>query len=289
MDISEKSLAFPGSSAQISEAEVMELLKKQALLFTKGQSGSLPVEIMAELRDSIYFTLHEALLAGENPDNGGEVLFEKGQRHIEELTERAKELWLMTQVITMPVRHRSYEDTIRSIGSFFSRYQHIFFAHQIPCDIDYPLFKPVPEKNMGVRYIFCWLQQILLENTILRQFDKESVILLLERYCPDYRESIINLCEPVLVNAAGCILVGKPPRYLNVTEKERTRIENAMLRKTDAENITLLARAGKRLCQEMNVRSEEAAEKITHVIISIWPRLKAVLEESDSRNIFLSF
>ncbi|MGM9567026.1 MAG: DUF6179 domain-containing protein [Clostridia bacterium] len=289
MDISEKNLSFPESSAQISEAEIMELLKKQALLFTKGQSGSLPVEIMAELRDSIYFTLHEALLAGENPNLGGEALFEKGQHCIEELTERAKELWLMTQVITMPIRQRSYEDTIRSIGSFFSRYQHIFFAHQIPCDIDYPLFKPVPEKNLGVRYIFRWLQQILLENTILREFDKETVIKLLERYCPDYRESIINLCEPVLVNAAGCILVGKPPRFLNITEKERIRIENAMLRKTDEENTALLAQAGQQLCREMGVRSEETANDIIRVIIHIYPRLKAVLEESDSRNIFLSF
>ena len=83
--------------------------------------------------------------------------------------------------------------------------------------------------------------------------------------------------------------MGKPPRFLNITEKERIRIEDAMLRKTDDENIALLARAGLQLCREMNVRSKETAVVVTKVITDIYPRLKAVLEESDSRNIFLTF
>ena len=62
-----------------------------------------------------------------------------------------------------------------------------------------------------------------------------------------------------------------------------------MLRKTDKENIALLTRAGHLLCREMNVRSAETEASVTKVITDIYPRLKAVLEESDSRNIFLTF
>ena len=286
---SDRTMMLPKTEIKINEEEVMEILREQALLFTKEKSGSLPVEIMAELRDSVYFTIHEALLGGEDPSLDCKTLFTRGRRQIDKEIGQAKELWLMTRVIEMPIRQRSYNDTIGSIGSFFSRYRPNFFAHQIPCDIDYPLFRPIPEDHLGIRYIICWLRQILLENTILREYDKQTVIRLLERYCPDYRESVINLCEPVLVNAAGCILVGKPPRFLNITEKERIRIEDAMLRKTDDENIALLARAGLQLCREMNVRSKETAVAVTKVITDIYPRLKAVLEESDSRNIFLTF
>ncbi|MGN0963085.1 MAG: DUF6179 domain-containing protein, partial [Clostridia bacterium] len=153
MMISDHAPMLPKREITINEEEIMEILREQALLFTKEKSGSLPVEIMAELRDSIYFTIHEALLAGEDPSPDCRTLFIRGRRQVDKEIDRAKELWLMTQVMEMPIKQRSYNDTIGSIGSFFSRYQPNFFAHQIPCDIDYPLFRSVPEDCLGVRYI----------------------------------------------------------------------------------------------------------------------------------------
>jgi hypothetical protein len=45
-----------------------------------------------------------------------------------------------------------------------------------------------------------------MENLFISRFETKTVIRLLEAYCPDYPELLVNLFEPVGVNAVGLAL-----------------------------------------------------------------------------------
>ena len=73
------------------------------------------------------------------------------------------------------------------------RYDTWFAAHEIPCDIQYQLSKPVDPDLIGIDYIEAWLEQLMSETRWIARFDVESCIAVLERVCPDYRGLHVNL------------------------------------------------------------------------------------------------
>ena len=136
----------------------------------------------------------------------------------------ARSLW-QAACLTLPgIENQSLLDTMKSIGGFFKKYDCRFFAHQIPCDIDYQLCRPAPDSLMGVDYVIEYLRRICVENDLLRRFDPALTVRLLDLYCPDYKGLLINLYEPVAANALGLALTGGDIRKLEVSEGERERL-----------------------------------------------------------------
>lgn len=130
-----------GARAQL-EAQLLSLLAWQARLFTAGDSTSLPEETARSLLESVCFCLRVG--EGFRPERWTELLeteltqaFEDGVRQLEQRVEYGKRLWLAACERLPPVENRSMQDTLRGIGTFFRRYDVRFFAHEIPCDIDY--------------------------------------------------------------------------------------------------------------------------------------------------------
>lgn len=71
-------------------------------------------------------------------------------------------------------------------------------AHEVPCDIDYQLSKPVDPELMGIDYVRAWLKQFLREARWIARFDSDSCVAVLERVCPDYRGLHVNLYDLLL-------------------------------------------------------------------------------------------
>ena len=117
-----------GARAQL-EAQLLSLLAWQARLFTAGDSTSLPEETARSLLESVEY---------------------------------GKRLWLAACERLPPVENRSMQDTLRGIGTFFRRYDVRFFAHEIPCDIDYQLAIPVEPEQKGVDYVNRYLERLTL-------------------------------------------------------------------------------------------------------------------------------
>ena len=61
----------------------------------------------------------------------------------------------------------------------------------------------MPETLRGVDYVNDWLRRLCLEQNFLDRFDPALVRAVLDRSCPDYRGLLINLYEPIAVNALG--------------------------------------------------------------------------------------
>lgn len=131
------------------QAKLVALLARQARNYTKGESDSVPVETAQALLDSICFTLGLDL---EDPGERGRELLARDLA--KELTSRRERLrgemvrgnilWVSLCRALPPVKNRAMQDTLRSIGGFWRRYDFVYLAQEIPCDIDYQLALPVP-------------------------------------------------------------------------------------------------------------------------------------------------
>ena len=133
------------------QAKLFALLARQVRNYTKGESDSVPVETAQALLDSICFTLGLDL---EDPGERGRELLARDLA--KELTSRRERLrgemvrgnilWVSLCRALPPVKNRAMQDTLRSIGGFWRRYDFVYLAQEIPCDIDYQLALPVSER-----------------------------------------------------------------------------------------------------------------------------------------------
>ena len=160
---------------------------------------------------------------------------------------RGNILWVSLCRALPPVKNRAMQDTLRSIGGFWRRYDFVYLAQEIPCDIDYQLALPVPERMQGVRYVKEYLRRLSMENHFLRRYTWADLVPVLERYHPWYQEEVCNLFLPVAVNALGKALLGAAPVPLTMTEGEREALAQRFRDRTKEEIFSQLAAAARAL------------------------------------------
>jgi len=285
--------ALPDEEQAIVQVKLWRLLGKQTKLYAAGDSSSIAIETAEELLSSVCFTLDTyvkaansapKLLVTENLD----ILFEDGLKIIETKIEEGKRLWRTACLSAPEIGNISYRDTLQNIGFFWKRYDYRFFAHQIPCDIDYQLCHPVPEHNQGIEYVNEYLRCVIVENSILQLFSRDLVIRLLERYCSDYKELLINLCEPVIVNAVGLVLIGVSSFSLQVSSSDQLKLEELFERLPDSKARLALMDAAGNFCNEARITDRFIQEYVANTAVDLYPRISAALPTGSLSRIFLS-
>ncbi len=272
---------------------IESLLRANALAFTGGQSSSLPLETMVSLSESIYFTIKTAL--GDHYSDPERTpaetahFYKEGQRILAEKLTTTKKLYEAACITAPPLGQRSYDDTLKSIGTFFQAYQWELLAQEIPCTIDYQLCHSIPQDKLGVIFIEAYLKAILTENRILSLYPLSRVRSLLLRYCLAYRQLIVNLCEPVLANTIGHLLLETDPRPLKITAEELQAIETILRYHTNDENTALLTKAAENLCNILNLSDEDCRQYIIGTARDLCPRTMAALDSGGCANIFMDF
>lgn len=278
------------------QVKLWQLLARRTRKYTKGDSTSVPVETAEELLKSLCFTLGEYLKEkGQTPKllldaelEELNKLFNCGVKVIEGKIETGKELWRSACLGAPSVENLSFRHTLQSIGGFFRYYDYRFLAHQIPCDIDYQLCRPVPDHNLGIEFINEYLRRVIIENNILRPFETGLVIRLLERYCPDYKGLLINLCEPVIVNAIGLTLIGTDPLTLDITESDRIALAGLFRQLPEKRARLALEEAAGQLCLALGIKEPVHQDYLAWTSADLYPRLSAALPHGDLKGIFLS-
>ncbi len=279
-------LALSVEEDLLAQEALWRLLRQQARLYAP-ESSSLPAETAAALAESIRLTL--------GADRDPRVLLSAdldqrlrlGQRRLFQKVELSKQLW-RTACLTLPeMESRSLTDTLRSIGGFWNRYDVRFFAQEAPCDMDYQLSQPVSETLQGVDYINEWLRRLCLEQGFLRRFDQASARAVVARSCPDYRRLLINLFEPVAVNALGLALLGEDPRLLSVSSPLRRKLEMQFAPLTDAESDAALSAGAESLCAGLGIQNRQAIRYLSGLALGLRPRLRAALTGGTLEYVFL--
>ncbi|MDD6175139.1 MAG: DUF6179 domain-containing protein [Firmicutes bacterium] len=286
------------SENELKAAEhlLFQLLTELSDQYTAGRSSSVPVETAQELLHSLCFTLqidpeNWALCPGsvrallQDPAQA----LQRGRDRIRRQLDRGRELWQSCCLTAPQIDNLSYRDTLKSIDQFWRRYQFSFFAHQIPCDIDYQLCLPVPERLQGVDYIAEYLYRLLLENEFLSKFNASCVISLLRAFCLDYRGLLINLYEPAAANAIGLTVCGDDPFSLNVSAHDRDRLQLQLEALSNSAQERLLDSSTEKLASQLQLQLPGAKEYLRQTAARLLPRIRTALQHQTLNGIFLSF
>ena len=278
-------------SAQIKQ-KIYQFLAKQIVLYTVGDSSSVTTDTAKQLLTSVTFTLEQALAAANEThgfllDSEIEDVYNKGQKVIGEKIEEGRALLELMKQTSPSYANEYYWATYRGIKSFFAGYNPLFLAHQIPGEIDYPLCVPVSETQIGIEYINDYLKRIIFENHILSFFNSESVYKLLQKAYVDFASLPVNLCEQVLINAAGLALLGKDVFELSVSAENLSRIKEVVSSISGHKLKNAINNAAQTLCLSLGILEQSQIDYVTKPVISIIPRLKEAIIYGSVSKIFI--
>jgi len=271
--------------------ELWLLLAQQTESYTMGDSSSVPTETALELFKSICFSIgwylqetgnDTGLMMGNMQD-----LLQASRALLQERIEEGKKLLRRVAASAPPVGSRSYRDTLAGLGEFFRCYDCRFFAHEIPGNIDYQLNQPVAE-TMGIAYVEEYLHRLLIENKFCRSFQTKTVISLLECSCPEYRELLVNIYEPVAVNAVGRLLLGKDVRGLDISTDEQARLTDYFRSLAQDEARKELRSAADRVCSELRITDSASCAYLRQTTLELYPRIKTAIAGGSLEEIFPS-
>ena len=295
-----------GGAAGILSAEEIDdlqcalwaLLAKRTQRYTMGDSSSVPVETAQRLLHSLCFCIGMELRGSGGLQRaarrlsaaGISPLFEKGHDRVKELLRKGRGMFEALKSAAIPTNNRAFTDTVfHALPAFFARYDPDFFAHEIPCSIDYPLLFAV-EGMEGIEYIGEYIHRTLLENSFLACFDFEYVRLLLQGYCREPDEQLINLFEPVFTNAVGLALLKKDCMPLNIHAGDRDALLLLLSGLNAAEIMELVTGAISRVCEAASIGSDSAMRAYCdRAGRELSVRITLQLKQNDLRELFPSF
>ena len=274
------------------EAQLYRLLAQQVRAYTGGDSSSVPVEIAEALLQSALYCM--GVRAGGDPAQGRRLLergvdnaYTAGVQRLELKLAFGRALWQRACDRLPPVENQSMLDTLASIGTFWKKYDCRYFAHEIPCDIDYQLALPVPEELCGVDYVNHYLDQLLAENDFLRHFSADALIPVLNRHSPDYRGLLISLFEPVATNALGRTLLHLDPLPLYIDPADCGRLRALLDPLPLPELRRCLRDAALALTERLSIHRERTAAALRDFAPLLAPRIASARDTGGTNGIFL--
>ena len=259
-----------------AQSNLYSFFVKHLKRYTLGDSSSVPSSTASEIFTSVCFVLKSyfdgcgvtySALAQED----SEMLFKKASDYMEEKVSFGKNLYNSAKAAASKLDNISITDTLNGIGTFFKKYDIYYYAHLIPGDIDYQLCIPVSEKLYGIDYINGWLANFLTESIFMSRFEADSIKRLLESQFSDYRETILNLYEPVMTAALGLTFCGKDIFSLNIDSLDAEDIAAMLSPMNDTELSNALKTASDSVAYTLGLNSGEYIKKSAFQLI---PRIK---------------
>lgn len=284
------------------QAELWKLLAQRTSLYTMGESSSVPELTAHRLLSSVCFmlgiddsdldvtTMHRLL------EDGLETTFNQNLEFVIGEVKRTATLWEAAALSTPLLESTALKDTLESLKNFPVQYDYRSFAHEIPSDIDYPLAQPVSEARQGVVYVNEYLTRLSIENGFMQRFELSQCKALLRKVSPEYRELIINLYEPIAVNAIGLAFAGCKVHDLSVSKETREHIVELCRERPKRVLEQMLAEASLRVCAELRIEDEQVREYIRKTALALRERVARLVTGSDAKTVreglagvFLSF
>jgi hypothetical protein len=283
-------LAAPADEVAFQDA-LLRLLERRTAIYTMGDSSSVPTYVAADLLRSICFVLGIDLEERTVPERLLRVDLEREfTRRLAEVgrtvgaTER---LWRDVCIVMPLIPNIALRDTLTGIGDFFRYYDYRSMAQDIPCSIDYPLCHPVESSFLGVDYVAEYLRRLMIEARFLRCFEIAPCERVLAAATTDYIELLVNLYEPVAINAVGLALLGEDPARLVIGDVERKAIAARLGSLGDAQRARALKEAATRACDALCVSDEDAREYLGAVVPELLTRTEVGLAHGSLGGVYV--
>lgn len=271
--------------------KLLALLRRETRLYTSGESGSIPWETAQGMLASLLYTLR---LDGEDPGERGRQLAEadleeelrRGRQRLRWKMDYARRLWRRLAESGAAGDSRALGETLLGIGEFWRRYDWRFAAHEVPCDIDYPLALPVSEELRGVDYLTEWLGRLEAEVRFRDAFPREAREAAWERFHPERYDLPLNLYEPLAADALCLFALGQDVRALAVGPEERRAFAARMDLLTEGETEASLRRWAEGLGEALGLPEGRDRRYLTAYAGTLLPRIRTAVEQGGWPGIF---
>jgi hypothetical protein len=211
--------------------EVLPVTAKLAKKFTSNESSSVSYETANQLMEAALYCIRECESKGEDTMLEGRHIdcmtaYQKGYEIVLEKAEQAKRVYHRMLDHFEDYGCQNYRDTIiKGIPAFFLHYDPVFEPQNHILTLDYPVTN-LSETMTGIDLILDYLIKAEYEQEFLQHFSREGIINLLEFTRTDYEELYFeNICIPVLLRAAACI-IGEEELYQLELSKEGQKLAN---------------------------------------------------------------
>ena len=286
-------LTFSESDQEKLTGRLWELLKMQAGKYNGIDSTSITIEKAQDILESMLYTIGVATENGAAKEeilNGSlSLLLDRGREILKRKQKSIKVEWKLLCRELPRIPNVYFLSTMENLGLFFDSYDIYFAAHHTSESMDYWPLCPVPETIKGISYIEEYIRRIQIENDYLNCFEREDVISLCEKYVPDYREALFNLCEPVLTNAIGLSLIGKEVQGLHISAEQREDIYQMLIGRTEKEICDMIKESVLSACRQIGMTAENETDYLIGAATGLGARIREALKHRDLSGIFLSF
>ena len=270
---------------------LLALLRQETRRYTSGESSSVPWETAQNLLASLLYTLR---LNGEAPGERGRQLAEsdlaeelrRGQTRLRRKMDYARRLWRRLAESGAAGDSRALGETLLGIGEFWRRYDWRFAAHEVPCDIDYPLALPVSEDLQGADYLTEWLSRLETELRFRDAFPREAREAAWERFHPERYDLPLNLSVPLAADALCLFALGKEVRALTVGAEERRAFALRMALLTEEETAAALRRWAEGLGEALGLPEGRDRRYLAAYAGTLLPRIRTAVAEGGWPGIF---
>lgn len=194
--------------------ELVPVVGKLAEKYTSYESTSITYEKAEQLMGGVLYCIHELREISCNALDLNEKIpaqraYEIGAAYVTEKTEKALNLY--NEMIPGFYHYENqclYDTFVKGIPEFFKWYDIQFEPQNTIITLDYPVLKDISEYT-GIDKICEFIKSISLEQEFLRLFPVGYVTNILSRNNRDWKKSMDNICEAVLIYVIGHILAGK--------------------------------------------------------------------------------
>lgn len=236
------------------QKELIALVRRQGSLWCGGESGSLPVEMGERLLSSILYVIGLELKYYDEETGltllkkeSAEEIFERGMVRMGRRTRICLHRWQYLKSRLFETPNVFYNGTLKGgLRGFFKLYAPTIDALDLHITADYTPCLGRPEEG-GIEFMESYLTRLEAENAFCLHFSAERADRLLRRRIPDYEEGMVNLFEQILLEALGCVLVGKNPRLLELTEAECAALQRELEHLSQQEREQVLGAAWEKL------------------------------------------
>ena len=228
--------------------DCLALLAHRVERFNAGDSSSIRVEAAQSIMASNLFTISMWLKTFQDPDDAIAALqneplaelYKKGRKRIDIMLSATKTIHANLLRQLADIRNVFYRVTLEDgINGFFKRYYPDFGAHETHITADYPTCIAMP-KLAGIEFIQAYLEALYHENQFCLHFAPDDLHHLLCGYEEGYQELLINVYEPVLTAALGCVVAETNARTLDISEDGAARLNRLFAGMTKSEKLGVL-------------------------------------------------
>lgn len=229
---------------QYSLEEVMPIVSELAWKYTGCDHTSVTYEKAQMLMEAVLYCIHEYERQESNAllvkHISAREAYEQGRAIVMDKLRRLQELYNQLIVDFKDYGSVCLRDTIRQgIPAFLDNYDFRFAPQETLLTLDYPILRDDTSIS-GISRVLSYVQCICLEQKFLKKINEHDIAETLRRYQRDYEHLIENICEIILQDMIGHMILDKPLQEEGLSREDLAVLKEILAGKT-AEQVRAYA------------------------------------------------